>query len=505
VTVIELDLVVDPETAAKLQAPRADLLQERLHEDGAYRQERGPFTSYERVISLEPLAAGSVRVRERTDFRLGVPLWRPLINPLMKRAIAETDREPKRRWWWPQQVLVVRSVRLLSAVSVLSIMAGYMGVLIGQTITFAALEFGNNDVAQTRTLAAIRVGIILSVVAIRRADRIGRRPLVIGFAAASLIFTVLGATAGSLVTLGAFQAISRGFTTGLITLLTLAVTEEVPAEVRALGISLMAMCAGLGAGMVLWILPIADSSLGAWRWVYVAPVLFIPGLVWAHRTLPETRRYDKAVEYHAPGLIDRRRFLLIGGSAFIAALFLSPASQLMNEYLRDDLAWSAGQISLFRLLTGTPAGLVILGAGLLADRVGRKPVGGTGLLIGATASALVFFVSGGALWILGTIGFWLLAGAFPALRGYQTELFATRARAKVGGWIDLISVSGSAVGLLAVGILSERWGSLGLAMAPFLAGPIIVALLVFFVYPETAGEELEVFNPADPELAGPEP
>ncbi len=493
-----LDLTVDHETAKALLTPRTDLLVERLDPDGVYRQEAGPFRSYERRISTEA-TDGEQRIKERTSFMLDIPLWAPLFHPLMRRALEETNRTPRRRWWWPQEVLSSISARLLGALSVLAIISGYLGVLIGQTITFAAEEFGANDAAQGRTLAAIRIGVIVSVVAIRKADRIGRRPLLIGFASAALVFTVLGATASSLVQLGFFQAISRGFTTGLFTLLMLAVTEEVPAGVRALGISLMTMCAALGAGMVLWVLPIADQSPGAWRWTYVAPLLFVPALLWVARRLPETRRFGIADEVQAPAPVDRRRFVLIAFSAFASALFLSPASQLLNEYLRDEQSMSAGAISVFRLLTGTPAGLVVLVAGIAADRIGRKPIGGIGLGVGVVFSTFVFFTSGAALWLVGAIGFWSLAAMSPALRGYQTELFPTRSRARVGGWIDLITVTGSAIGLLTVGELSTRWDSLGKAIAVMAAAPLIVVVLIFLVYPETASRELEEFNPDDPD------
>lgn len=493
-----VDTVVDTELAEGLASPRTDLLVERLDDDGVYRQDVGPFRRYERRLSITPVDDQRSRVTERTQFALDIPVWAPLFNPLMKRALADTKRWTRRRWWWPAEVLPAISARLLGTLSILAVIAGYLGVLIGQTITFAAEEFAANDAAQGRTLAAIRIGVIVSVIAIRRADRIGRRPLLLGFTAAALLFTFLGATATSLAQLGFFQAISRGFTTGLLTLLTLAVTEEVPAGVRALGVSLMAMCSGLGAGMVLWVLPVADVSPGAWRWTYVAPAVFIPMLIWVARRMPETRRFDRATEAQAPAPVDRRRFTLIAFSAFASALFLSPASQLLNEYLRDEQGMSAGAISAFRLLTGTPAGLVVLVAGIAADRVGRKPIGGIGLGVGVVFSAAVFFSSGAALWVIGTIGFWTLAGAFPALRGYQTELFPTRARARVGGWIDLITVTGSAIGLVTVGELSERWGGLGPAITAMAVAPLIVVVLIVTLYPETASQELEVFNPDDP-------
>ncbi|MEZ5228268.1 MAG: hypothetical protein R2710_16835 [Acidimicrobiales bacterium] len=64
-------------------------------------------------------------------------------------------------------------------------------------------------------------------------------------------------------------------------------------------------------------------------------------------------------------------------------------------------------------------------------------------------------------------------------------------------------MSGSAVGLVIAGQLAERWGSLGPAITVLIGGPILAALLVLFVYPETANVELETLNPSDP-LPSPE-
>jgi hypothetical protein len=59
-------------------------------------------------------------------------------------------------------------------------------------------------------------------------------------------------------------------------------------------------------------------------------------------------------------------------------------------------------------------------------------------------------------------------------------------------------VAGSAFGLLVAGTLSDRLGGqLGPALALLALGPIVVAALVLFRYPETAGRELEDINPED--------
>ncbi len=507
--VIATNHVVDEAGLASLREPRTDLVIEASlgGTSGPWEAERGPFRHYRRSLSTpRALPDDRFEVTEETSFALAIPLWWPLVQPLMKRALRSTERTPRLRLWWPREVMAAQTTSLVAAICVISVMTGYMGVIIGQTITFAAEDFGSGDSAQANTLAAVRIGVLISILFLRRADRIGRRPLVLGFAAAAIGFTIVGALAPNLVALGAAQMISRGLTTGLITLLVLAVTEEVPGTARAFSISLVTICAALGAGMVVWVLPIADLVSGGWRIVYVVPTLFWPVLWWVERHLPETRRFDAAAATasasgnETPSSINRRRFLLLGVAAFAAALFLSPASQLRNEFLRDDLGYSAATISLFQLVISAPAGTVVVIAGVAADRIGRRWIGAIGLGVGALLSALSYQLTGSVLWLAASGGVVLSGAAFPALRGYQTELFPTRARAKVGGLLDGVGVAGSAAGLITVGYLSDRWNDLGQAIGVMVFAPLLVAGLVIAFFPETASKELEAFNPLDPEL-----
>ena len=500
-TKLHVQHVVEREVADTILAPRADFLVEADQGNGTFEQLEGPFSRYERTVTeVRTYDNGTVNVAETYDFTLSIPFWRPLVTPLMRRGLRSAERTPKGRFWWPEAVVSQRSATLVAVIAVLSIFAGYLGVIIGQTITFATEEFAASDRAQAWTLAGLRGGVILSLVLIGRADRIGRKPMMIGFTVVSIFFTGLGALSTGMVSLGVAQAIARGFDTGLFTLLTLAVTEEVPAKIRATVLGIMTMCSGLGAGMVVWFLPLTDLGIRAWRIIYLVPLLFLP-IVWrCWQVMPETRRFEKAAEVQASGRINRRRFALIGVAAFASTLFLSPASQLQNEYLRDERDFSGSQISLFRIIIGTPVGIPILAAGYYADRRGRKGIGGAGVAIGAIASLAAYFTGGVGLWIASAVSVWMLAAAITVLRSYSTELFPTRSRARVGGWLDLITVSGSFVGLVVVGYLADIYGSLGPALSFVVWGPLVTAVLVLFVYPETASKELETFNPTDPDL-----
>jgi len=498
---VERTRLVDEKGLAGLRTPRRDLVREETLSDDTFALVDGPFRSYRRTLDVRPEPAGRYRVTERTEFSLAVPLWGPIVRPLMARALADTERHPRNRWWWPAEVVGRRTSELIGALCVISVMAGYLGVVIGQTITFAAADFGRTDSAQANTLAATRIGVLVSVVLIHRADRIGRRPLILWFTIGAILFTAAGAAAPNLAVLGATQTIGRGLTTGLITLIMLAATEEAPAGSRALAISLATVAAALGAGMVIWVLPVAGAADGGWRVVYLVPLLFLPLLRWVARHLPETRRFDAAAEAGAPATVDWWRFTLIGATALLSAIYLSPASQLRNEFLRDDRGFSAAGISLFQLLVSTPAGVSIVVAGRAADKLGRRRVGAVGVAVGAVLSAVSYQVGGLAMWLTASAGVILAGAAYPATRGYSTELFPTRARARVGGLLDAVTVAGSAVGLVVAGYLSHRWGSLGDAITVLAVFPVVVAAAILFLFPETAAVELEAFNPHDPNLA----
>ena len=382
----------------------------------------------------------------------------------MKRALRSPDRTPRARWWWPQEVVTSTTTQIIALMAVLAISGGYLGTLIGQTITFAAREFEASDSAQANTLGAVRIGILVSVLLIWRADRIGRKPLLIGFTLGAILFTAAGAFTPNLLSYGVTQALARGLTTGLLTLITITSTEEIPATMRAFILSILTMAGALGAGMVLWVLPLADLDPGGWRVAYLVPLLFLPVLWWVHRTLPETRRFSAADAEQAPSQVQRNRFLMIGGMVFLLAIFAAPASQLQNEYLSDDLDFSASQISVFRLIVSFPAGLFVVGAGYLADRRGRKSHWRNRHCRWGRAERPVLRLLRTAAVGRGCVGIWVSGAAAPVMRGYQTELFSTRTRAKVGGWLDVVAVSGSAIGLFTAAQLINSTGSISSAL-----------------------------------------
>jgi MFS family permease len=89
------------------------------------------------------------------------------------------------------------------------------------------------------------------------------------------------------------------------------------------------------------------------------------------------------------------------------------------------------------------------------------------------------------------------AATVPALGVYGPELFPTSLRGRANGIIAILGVTGSVIGLLLAGFLSDRWNGLGPALALLSIGPALMAVLVLVAYPETAHRELEELNPED--------
>ena len=103
------------------------------------------------------------------------------------------------------------------------------------------------------------------------------------------------------------------------------------------------------------------------------------------------------------------------------------------------------------------------------------------------------------MWMWSVIGGIVGGLTVPALGVYRPELFPTGLRGKAAGILELIGVCGSAVGLIFVGHLADRWGSFAGPIAIVGCAALAVAVLVVVAFPETAQRSLEELNPEDAE------
>jgi MFS family permease len=136
---------------------------------------------------------------------------------------------------------------------------------------------------------------------------------------------------------------------------------------------------------------------------------------------------------------------------------------------------------------------LLLVAGALSDRYGRKLVGCTfGLL--AVVGALSFFFLAHSWWALYgtmTLTFVGLFGAGPALGAFSMELFPTSLRALGGSAVSISHVIGQSISLGLGGLLLHVTGSMPDTAAVLVLGPLAMIFVVAIWFPETHGKELE--------------
>ena len=503
------------------------MLEKQLNSD-VFALDEGPFSIYERTLTVTAIDDSSHEVVEETTWKLSIPVFGLLMWFPFRHHVKTGQINPS-PWWAPAGRLDSRAAYVMGLLGVLAIVNGYVGTVIGQTLTFAADDFcgefaeladgasgartcidpDHDRSARANIFSIVRVAIVFALGLTVLSDRKGRRFTMTLASLLSIAATALGALAPSIHWVTGTQILARGCATGMTLLLVIFAAEELPPKSRAYGVSILVLLAGLGSGMVVWVLPAAGVAEWGWRIVYGIATIFLPLAIWATRNLPTTRRFDRldnrpvreslAEFANNPQL--RNRLLLLSFGALAATIFSTPASQFDNQFLRDELGFSASRISLFTVTTGTPVGLGVLLGGMMADKFGRRPIGALGLFIGTAMTLLSFFSGGIMIWVVRMIGVVLGAGvAVPALAVYGPELFPTRLRSTANGVTVLFAVIGSVIGLQIVGRLAERWDSFGQALSVATVGPVILIGLILFLYPETANRTLEEIND-EPELS----
>ena len=520
------DLVIEEAVESSSSGPEALGPDTRAHE---FRSIDGPFHVWRRTVTVAPAADATdgFELTERIEHRLAVPIWHPVFALPIRRHLRRPPGAST-PWWAPPDVLSPRAATVLSLLCVFGLVAGYLGTLITQTLTYAAGEFGASTGDQGTLLATVRIGVLLSMIIVAGADRRGRRAVLAMSLVAACAITALGALAPGMAWLGATQTFARAFATVIGLLVAIIAVEEMPAGARAFAVSVLTMTAALGAGLCVLNLLYVDLDGGAWRVAYLLPLVFIPVCWPLLRSLPETFRFtarrdaDLAAEAIAATLghaeidgsdhgeedprqgsaeisarIDRRRFALLASSGFLWSLFLAPAAQFLNEFLRTERGFSGIGIAVFVLATNTPGGIGIVLGGRLADRRGRRLIGAIGIAGGVAFTVIAYLSWGWPLWVASVVASLIGAIAIPALAVYGPELFPTHQRGRANGALQVVSVCGSSLGLLSAGWLADRIGGIGPAIAVLAVGPALLIVIVLTLYPETANRHLEELNPSD--------
>ncbi|HEY2597715.1 MAG TPA: MFS transporter [Candidatus Dormibacteraeota bacterium] len=317
------------------------------------------------------------------------------------------------------------------------------------------------------------------------ADRFGRRRLiaigVAGFSMANFASAFAPSlTALSLIRLVAvcFEAMVGGVATALI-------VEEAPPGSRGQAVSVLALLAGLGAGITVVSYPLLAPH---WRWLFlVGAVGFVAApAIWLR--LPEGRTWSKVRPSGSAlrllmGGPWRRRILVLSATTALLAVLLEPAGLLFTVFATDVLQMTPVAISTLIVASGVAGGIAYLAGGYLSDRFGRRWPG-IGLTISTAVVTSLSFATGIAGFVVGNVLWSAIASAStPVFGAWSAELFPTRARATAEATVGVAAAVGSVAGLQAVGRLSA---SIGLGRALELVGVAAVAgAFLLLLLPET--------------------
>ena len=475
-----------------LRDPRHDVVTETVAEDGTFVQAHGPFGAYARRVES---ADGGWR--EETTYRLRVPWFGWLMAWPVRAAIA---RRRSGSWALPPAVLDRRQTMVLGLLAAASMSSAFVNTVFTQTVAFAADDFGVGSGGIGVAGAIVRAGIVLALPAALLADRIGRRRVIIVTAWAAPIITALGALAPNFWSLVATQAIGRPLGLALGFLIAVVAAEEMPRTCRAYAISLLALASGLGAGVAVLALPLADLGTAGWRLVFVVALFGVAIALDISRRLPETGRFER--NRADPPVASRRqlataRFVALAVVAIATNVLIAPASFFQNAYLRDVRDYSGLGITAFTFATATPAAMGLVIGGRFADLRGRRHLIAATLPISAVFLVVAFSVGGAPMWGSAFVGGLFGAIAFPALAVFRQELFPTGRRSTAAGFLSASALIGGIGGLLIAGALLEGGWTYGPVMGLLALGQLIAVVVVLTRFPETAQRSLEDLNPGD--------
>ncbi|HSR57513.1 MAG TPA: MFS transporter, partial [Candidatus Binataceae bacterium] len=223
---------------------------------------------------------------------------------------------------------------------------------------------------------------------------------------------------------------------------------------------------------------------------------------------PESRRFERE---EASGVLPRNflvplkalfraypgRLAMLVAVAFLGNLGGNAAGFLFPKYLQEAHAWSPANVSSLFFLGGALGILGNIVAGRLSDRFGRRTMGSAFYLMAPILTIWLYSTRSNLV-----IPIWIVELFFDVASGtiataYSAELFPTSYRSTAGSALAVAGTTGGALGLFLEGVLYRATGSHWIAVRVLTVFWMTVPFLMYFLFPETAGRELETISPEE--------
>jgi putative MFS transporter len=361
-------------------------------------------------------------------------------------------------------------------------------------------DFGLTSSAAAALFAVVYLGALPAMWLTRRADTVGRRQMLIVSVFGYTVFSGLTSLAPNAPVFGGLQFFQQLFVVAESAIVWTMAAEELPAESRGFGFGILGMNSALGTGFAAILYGgLLEPNGISWRWLYVVgipPLLFVAYL---RRRLPESRRFEAArdndrlaARWHAilaPGV--RRWLVLVVVTTFLLQL-VQQATTFTIDFLQEDRGLSASAANFMLVGAGLPGIPIMVLAGHLSDRFGRRLVG-CGFALASFVGAVGFFwLPGGVPVLLPFMSLTIVGqlGAWPTLQTYASELFPTALRGQAGSWSNTAAVLGRSASLGVASLLLLTFSQSATATLLGL-GPLVAILIIATTFPDTHGRELE--------------
>jgi len=398
--------------------------------------------------------------------------------------------------------------RQMAALLTLTAFGSYLQTVPGITAPFVAREFGLSDAGIASMMGFVALGALGAFGLTRLADRIGRRRVLLACLAVLPAFSLASALVPGVRLFVALQVLVAALYVTVLATTMVVITEELPDEERAEGQAYYGLLFSLGGAPVVLLAPLLADPVNAWRLFWMLPAVAVLAIPWVRRSLPETRRFERAAEsgsvartrardlFRGPyraraiGLLAAWTLRPIGVTAVLTYLFYHGVS---------NLALTPAVMTLI-LVVGGAAGLLGIPLGArLSNRWGRRPTLASFSLL-CVASGLAYYWVPADLpgWTAVALGacFAVCQIAFNAYcvaeRCLDTELFPTTLRATYAGSTRLGQAVATIVANFAVSGLASQLGGIVPAITVVCVVTALPAVVIFLaVAPETAGQGLD--------------
>ncbi|MBW3590951.1 MAG: MFS transporter [Actinobacteria bacterium] len=347
-------------------------------------------------------------------------------------------------------------------------------------------------------LAVIRLGSLAALPLASRADRAGRRALILICTCLGLALTAVAALAPGFWWFVAILALARPLLSAANAVAVVISAEVTRTDERSKAVALVGAAYALGAGTTVLLRAAGGEALG-FRLLFALSVVPLVMVLLSARRITEPKLFTNAQSKALPSIrfllnpvppAFRGRLALICLLTGAAALVTGPANTFVF-FFAESVQNLDRSVMAQAVLAAGPLGLAGLVAGRwTADHLGRR-VSSAVALAGVSVAAIVTYSSGPVGVVVGYLGAMFAAAVYtPASGALSTELFPTSMRSTAAGWITASGVLGAVAGLALFGILADTAGSFAMASV-YLAGPVILLSLLYIKLPETRGRELE--------------